>query len=241
MAASPVEQFRIETLVPIKLGGVDASFTNSSLSMVIAVLIVSALLVLSVRRRAVVPGRWQSAAEMLYEATANMIRDTVGNEGRRYFPFIFTLFMFLLFGNLLGLVPYRFTYTSHIAVTAALALTVFVGVTVIGFAKHGLHYLRLFLPEGTPIAIAPLLVAIEILSYLSRPFSLAMRLAINMLVGHVLLQLLAGFVIALGFLGFVPIGFMGAIFLLELLVAVLQAYVFTILCCIYLNDAIHMH
>jgi len=241
MAASPVEQFRIEPLMPIKLGGVDASFTNSSLSMVIAVLIVSALLVLSVRRRAVIPGRWQSAAEMLYEATANMIRDTVGTEGRRYFPFIFTLFMFLLFGNLVGLVPYNFTYTSHVAVTAALALVVFVGVTIIGFAKHGFGYLRMFLPEGTPIAIAPLLVAIEILSYLSRPFSLAMRLAINMLVGHVLLQLLAGFVIALGVIGFVPIGFMGAIFLLELLVAVLQAYVFTILCCIYLNDAIHMH
>ena len=239
--ASPVDQFKIEPLVPIKLGGVDASFTNSSLSMVIVLVLVSALMVLSVRRRAVIPGRWQSAAELLYEATANMIRDTVGNEGRRYFPFIFTLFMFLLFGNLVGLVPYSFTYTSHIAVTAALALVVFVGVTVIGFARHGLGYLHLFLPEGTPIAIAPLLVVIEILSYLSRPFSLAMRLAINMLVGHVLLQLLAGFTIALGLLGFVPVAFMGAIFLLELLVAVLQAYVFTILCCIYLNDAIHMH
>lgn len=241
MTTSPVEQFKIEPLVPIKLGGFDVSFTNSSLSMVIAVLAVSALMLLSVRRRALIPGRWQAASEMLYEATAGMIRDTVGNEGRRYFPFIFTLFMFLLFGNLLGLVPYNFTYTSHIIVTVALALVVFVGVTVIGFAKHGFGYLRLFLPEGTPILIAPLLVAIEILSYLSRPFSLAMRLAINMLVGHVLLQLLAGFVIALGVIGFVPIGFMGAIFLLELLVAVLQAYVFTILCCIYLNDAIHMH
>jgi F-type H+-transporting ATPase subunit a len=241
MTASPVEQFRIEPLVPIKLGGVDASFTNSALFMVVAVLIAGALLTLSVRRRALVPGRWQSVAEMLYEGTANMIRDTVGSEGRKYFPFIFTLFMFLLFGNLIGLVPYTFTYTSHIIVTAALALTVFFGVTIIGFAKHGLGYLRLFLPEGTPIVAAPLLVVIEILSYLSRPFSLAMRLAINMLVGHVLLQLLASFVIALGVLGIVPIGFMGAIFLLELLVAVLQAYVFTILSCIYLNDAIHMH
>jgi F-type H+-transporting ATPase subunit a len=239
--ASPVEQFRIEPLVPIKLGGLDVSFTNSSLSMVIAVLLVSALLVLSVRRRALIPGRWQSAAEMLYEATANMIRDTVGSEGRRYFPFIFTLFMFLLFGNLVGLVPFAFTYTSHIIVTVALALTVFIGVTIIGFARHGLGYLHLFLPAGTPIVAAPLLIVIEILSYLSRPFSLAMRLAINMLVGHVLLQLLGGFVIALGVIGIVPIGFMGAIFLLELLVAVLQAYVFTILCCIYLNDAIHMH
>ena len=239
--ASPVDQFRIEPLVPIKLGSVDVSFTNSALFMVVAILIASALLTFSVRRRALVPGRWQSVAELLYEGTANMIRDTVGNEGRKYFPFIFTLFMFLLFGNLIGLVPFTFTYTSHIIVTGALALTVFIGVTIIGFAKHGLGYLRLFLPEGTPIVAAPLLVVIEIISYFSRPFSLAMRLAINMLVGHVLLQLLAGFVIALGVLGFVPIGFMGAIFLLELLVAVLQAYVFTILCCIYLNDAIHMH
>lgn len=241
MAGSPVEQFRIEPLVPIKLGGLDVSFTNSSLSMVIAVCVVSALLVLSVRRRALIPGRWQAAAELLYEGTASMIRDTVGNEGRKYFPFVFTLFMFLLFGNLVGLVPYAFTYTSHIIVTAALAIFVFLAVTVIGFARHGLGYLRLFLPEGTPVVAAPLLIVIEILSYLSRPFSLAMRLAINMLVGHVLLQLLASFVIALGVAGIVPIGFMGAIFLLELLVAVLQAYVFTILACIYLNDAIHMH
>jgi F-type H+-transporting ATPase subunit a len=239
--ASPVDQFKIEPWVPIKLGSLDISFTNSSFAMIIAVLVASALLTLSVRRRALVPGRWQSAAEMLYEGTANMIRDTVGNEGRKYFPFIFTLFMFLLFGNLLGLVPYNFTYTSHIIVTAALALFVFIAVTIIGFAKHGLGYLRLFLPEGTPIVAAPLLIVIEIISYFSRPFSLSMRLAINMLVGHVLLQLLASFVIALGVIGIVPIGFMGAIFLLELLVAVLQAYVFTILCCIYLNDAIHMH
>jgi len=241
MTASPVEQFRIEPLVPIKLGGLDFSFTNSALFMVVAACAASALFVLSVRRRAVIPGRWQAATEMLYEVTAGMIRDTVGSEGRRYFPFIFTLFMFLLFGNLIGLIPYTFTYTSHIIVTAALAMAVFIGVTIIGFARHGLGYLHLFLPEGTPIVAAPLLIVIEILSYFSRPFSLAMRLAINMLVGHVLLQLLAGFVIALGVLGFVPIGFMGAIFLLELLVAVLQAYVFTILSCIYLNDAIHMH
>ena len=239
--ASPVEQFKIEPIVPIKLGGVDVSFTNSALFMVVAVLIVSALLTLSVRRRALVPGRWQSVAELMYEGTAGMIRDTVGSEGRKYFPFIFTLFMFLLFGNLIGLVPYTFTYTSHIIVTVALAMVVFIGVTVIGFAKHGLGYLRLFLPEGTPIVAAPLLVVIEILSYLSRPFSLAMRLAINMLVGHVLLQLLASFVITMGVLGIVPIGFMGAIFLLELLVAILQAYVFTVLSCIYLNDAIHLH
>ena len=183
MAGSPVEQFKIEPLVPIKLGGLDVSFTNSSLSMVIAVCVVSALLVLSVRRRALIPGRWQAAAELLYEGTASMIRDTVGNEGRKYFPFVFTLFMFLLFGNLVGLVPYAFTYTSHIIVTAALAIFVFLAVTVIGFARHGLGYLRLFLPEGTPIVAAPLLIVIEILSYLSRPFSLAMRLAINMLVG----------------------------------------------------------
>ncbi len=241
MAQSPVEQFRIERLLPIHLGGVDISFTNSAAVMLAAALLAAALFVLAMRNRALVPGRWQSVAEILYQGGAGMLRDTVGAEGRKYFPFVFTLFMFLLFGNLIGLIPYTFTFTSHIIVTAALAVFVFIGVTVIGFAKHGLHYLKLFLPEGTPIFVAPLLVVIEILSYLSRPFSLAMRLAINMLVGHVLLQLLAGFVIALGVFGIVPIAFMGGIFLLELLVAVLQAYVFTILSCIYLNDAIHMH
>ncbi|HEY1723451.1 MAG TPA: F0F1 ATP synthase subunit A [Magnetospirillaceae bacterium] len=241
MAVSPVEQFKIVPWIPIKVGGVDVSFTNSAFFMVVAALIVGLILTLSVRRRAMVPGRWQSVAELMYEGTANMIRDAVGSEGRRYFPFIFTLFMFLLFGNLIGLVPYTFTFTSHIIVTVALALVVFIGVTIIGFARHGFGYLHLFLPEGTPIVAAPLLIVIEILSYFSRPFSLAMRLAINMLVGHVLLQLLASFVVALGVIGIVPIGFMGAIFLLELLVAILQAYVFTILSCIYLNDAIHMH
>ncbi len=241
MAVSPVEQFRIESLVPLRVGHVDFSYTNSALFMTVAVCLASALLVLSVRRRAMVPGRWQSVAELLYEGTATMIRDTVGSEGRKYFPFIFSLFVFLLFGNLIGLIPYTFTYTSHIIVTAALALTVFVGVTVIGFVRHGTHYFRMFLPEGAPKLAAPILIPIEIISYLSRPFSLSVRLAANMLVGHVLLQLLGGFVVSMGVLGILPISFMSAIFLLEFLVAALQAYVFTILSCIYLNDAIHMH
>ena len=241
MAVSPVEQFRIETLVPIKLGNLDVSFTNSAMFMVLAVILVSALFLLSVRRRAMVPGRWQSVSEMLYEVTANMVRDNAGVEGRRYFPFVFTLFLFLLCGNLIGMVPYTFTFTSHIAVTFALAIFVFIAVTIIGFARHGLHFLRMFFPHGAPLASAVILIPIELISYLSRPFSLAIRLAANMMVGHVILKLLAGFIIALGIAGILPMAFLGAITMLEFFIAVLQAYVFTILACVYLRDAIHMH
>ena len=241
MAVSPVEQFRIETLVPIKLGNLDVSFTNSAMFMVLAVILVSALFLLSVRRRAMVPGRWQSVSEMLYEVTANMVRDNAGVEGRRYFPFVFTMFLFLLFGNLIGMVPYTFTFTSHIAVTFALAIFVFIAVTIIGFARHGLHFLRMFFPHGAPLASAVILIPIELISYLSRPFSLAIRLAANMMVGHVILKLLAGFIIALGIAGILPMAFLGAITMLEFFIAVLQASVFTILTCVYLRDAIHMH
>jgi len=194
-----------------------------------------------VRGRALVPGRWQSMAEVFYEFVANMIRDNVGSEGRKYFPFIFSLFMFVLFGNLLGLVPYSFTYTSHIIVNFGLAATVFIGVTIIGFSRHGTHYLRMFFPHGAPILTAPILIPIELISYLSRPFSLAVRLFANMTVGHIMLKVMGGFVVALGVLGVLPFAFLGAITVLEFGIALLQAYVFTILCCIYLNDAIHMH
>lgn len=241
MAVSPVEQFRIESWVPIKLGNLDVSFTNSAMFMVLAVILVSALFLLSVRRRALVPGRWQSVSEMLYEVTANMVRDNAGVEGRRYFPFVFTMFLFLLCGNLIGMVPYTFTFTSHIAVTFALAIFVFIAVTIIGFARHGLHFLRMFFPHGAPLASAVILIPIELISYLSRPFSLAIRLAANMMVGHVILKLLAGFIIALGIAGILPMAFLGAITMLEFFIAVLQAYVFTILTCVYLRDAIHMH
>jgi F-type H+-transporting ATPase subunit a len=191
--------------------------------------------------RALVPGRWQSMAELMYEFVANMIRDNVGSEGRKYFPFIFSLFMFVLFGNLLGMVPYTFTFTSHIIVTFGLAIVIFIGVTIIGFARHGAGYLRMFFPHGAPLATAVILVPIELISYCSRPFSLAIRLFANMTVGHIILKVMAGFIIALGVFGIAPMAFLGGVTVLEFGIALLQAYVFTILTCIYLHDAIHMH
>ncbi len=239
--ANPVEQFKIEPIVPLEIGGVNVSFTNSSLWMVVAVVLATGFLTLSVKGRALIPGRWQSMAELMYEFVANMIRDNVGSEGRKYFPFIFTLFMFVLFGNLIGMVPYTFTYTSHIAVTFGLAIVIFLGVTVIGFARHGFHYLRMFFPHGAPLATAVILVPIELISYCSRPFSLALRLFANMTVGHIILKVMAGFIIMLGIAGIAPMAFLGGITVLEFGIALLQAYVFTILTCIYLHDAIHMH
>jgi len=239
--ANPVEQFKIEPLIPLEIGGVNVSFTNSSLWMVVAVVLSTAFLTLSVSGRALVPGRWQSMAELMYEFVANMIRDNVGTEGRKYFPFVFSLLMFVLFGNLIGMVPYTFTYTSHIIVTFGLAIVIFLGVTIIGFARHGAGYLRMFFPHGAPIATAIILVPIELISYCSRPFSLAIRLFANMTVGHIILKVMAGFVIMLGVFGIAPMAFLGGVTVLEFGIALLQAYVFTILTCIYLHDAIHMH
>jgi F-type H+-transporting ATPase subunit a len=239
---SPLEQFQIKRLIPIEIGGLDLSFTNSALFMLIAVALITLFLTYSMSSRALVPGRLQSMAELSYEFIANMIRENVGTEGRRYFPFIFTLFMFILFGNLLGMIPYSFTYTSHIIVTFAMAAVVFVGVTVIGFARHGAKFLKLFVPSGVPVFLLPLLVVIEVLSYLTRPISLSVRLFANMMAGHTMLKVFAGFVVALGFLaGWAPLAFIVALTGLEIGIAVLQAYVFTILTCIYLNDAIHLH
>ena len=239
--ASPLKQFEIQTLVPIKVGGIDISFTNSSLFMTAAVVAITLFLTLSMRRRSLVPGRWQSLAEIFYEFIAGMIRDNVGPEGRKYFPFIFTLFMFILFGNLIGLIPYSFTFTSHIIVTFGIAMAVFVGVTIIGFVKHGWRFFGLLLPQGVPWYIAPLLIPIELLSYFPRPVSLSLRLFANMTAGHTMLKVFAGFVAAIGMFGFVPLIFVAALTGLEFLIACLQAYVFTILSCIYLNDALHMH
>ncbi|MEQ9814146.1 MAG: F0F1 ATP synthase subunit A [Azospirillaceae bacterium] len=239
--ASPIEQFEIHPILPIEVGGVDLSFTNSSLWMVIAVVLSTLVLSIGIRGRALVPNRMQSLAEMLYEIVANMIRDNVGRDGRRYFPFIFTLFIFVLFANLLGMIPIAFTVTSHLIVTFTLAAVVFVAVTILGFARHGLGYLRMFFPHGAPLWTAVILVPVELVSYLSRPISLSVRLFANMTVGHVLLKVIAGFVVALGVAGIFPLGFLVALTALELFIAVLQAYVFTILTCIYLHDALHMH
>jgi F-type H+-transporting ATPase subunit a len=241
-AHSPLEQFQIKRLVEIPIGGLDASFTNSSLFMAIAVLGITAFLLIAMRQRALVPTRMQSMAELCYEFIANMVRDNVGRAGMRYFPFIFSLFMFILFGNLLGMIPYTFTFTSHIIVTFALALVVFIGVTLIGFIKHGLHFLKFFVPSGVPMALLPLLVFIEVLSYLIRPVSLSVRLFANMTAGHTMLKVFAGFVVALGVLGgWAPLAFVVALTALEVGIAILQAYVFTILTCIYLNDTLNLH
>ncbi|MCG8696249.1 MAG: F0F1 ATP synthase subunit A [Minwuiales bacterium] len=236
----PLAQFEIRSLVEMHLGGVDVSFTNSAAWMVLAIVLATLLLTLSMSGRAMVPGRWQSISELFYEFIANMVRDNVGTEGRKYFPFIFTLFIFILFSNILGMLPYSFTTTSHIIVTFALAFVVFLGVTVIGFLKNGLGFLRLFVPSGVPIALMPLLVVIEVISYFIRPISLSVRLFANMMAGHTMLKVFGGFVISLGLLlGWAPLLFLVALTGLEIGIALLQAYVFTILTCLYLHDALH--
>ena len=238
---SPLAQFEIKTLVPLEFGGIDASFTNSSLFMVATVVVVSLFLILAMRRAALVPGRWQSMAELSYVFVANVMKDTVGSEGRKYFPFIFTVFMFILFGNLLGMLPYSFTFTSHIIVTFTIAAVIFVGVTLIALAKHKMHFFSFFMPPGVPMLLAPLLVPIEIISYLSRPISLSVRLFANMLAGHTLLKVFAGFIVSLGVFGIAPWAFVVALTGLEIVIAFLQAFVFTMLTCLYLNDALHLH
>ena len=238
---SPLEQFEIKELIPINIGGYDLSFTNSALTMVVAVVLVILLMMVGTRKRALVPGRWQSLAEMSYEFCANLLRDTVGNEGRKYFPFIFALFMFILFGNMLGMVPYSFTFTSHIIVTFVMAIVVFVGVTILGFVKHGVHFFSFFVPPGVSLVMWPLMIPIEIISYLSRPISLAVRLFANMTAGHTMLKVFASFVPALGVAGIAPLAFATALTGLEVLIAFLQAYVFTVLTCLYISDAVHLH
>lgn len=225
----------------MQIGDLDVSFTNSAAFMMLTVLGVSVFLVLGMRRNALVPGRWQSMAELSYVFIASLVKDTVGTEGRPYFPLIFTVFMFVLFGNMLGMMPYAFTFTSHIIVTFTMAMAVFLGVTIIALFKHGLHFFSFFLPPGVPIFMAPLLIPIEVISYLSRPVTLSLRLFANMLAGHTLLKVIAGFIIALGVFGVAPLVLMVALMGLEFLIAFLQAFIFTILTCMYLHDALHLH
>ncbi len=250
MAASgtidALSQFKLHTVFgPI---GASVNFTQANLFMVIAGVLTLALLWYGMRPRAMVPGRFQSAAEMAYQAVMSMCVDTIGPEGKKFFPFIFTLFFFILLGNLLGVWPYDFTFTSHIAVTLAMALFVIFLVTVVALRIHGLHFFSYFMPSGVPVALAPLLIPIEILSYLSRIISLSVRLFANMMAGHVMLDVFGAFVVMLGSAGL--IGYFPAAFALavnvaligfEILVATLQAYVFAILTCIYLHDAVHLH
>ncbi len=243
----PIHQFQITNLFMFgRMGANPIAFTNSALFMVIVVLGIVLFMLLSTSRRALVPGRMQSLAELSYEFVAETIKSTAGNEGMKFLPFVFTLFMFILIANLIGLLPYSFTVTTHIVITAALALTVFITVLVYGFWKHGLHFFKLFVPSGIPIYILPLVVMIEIMSFISRPISHSVRLFANMLAGHITLKVFAGFIVMLGAAGVagwagavLPLALVVALTALELLVAFLQAYVFAILTCIYLNDAIH--
>ena len=241
----PIHQFEINRIIPLKIFGLDASFTNSSLLMVLATGLVAGFLIMAMRGGSLVPNRVQSVAEMSHEFLANMVRDSIGEEGMKYFPLVFTLFAFIFACNMLGMIPGSFTVTSHLAVTAALAALVFITVLVIGFAKNGLHFLKLFVPSGVPIVILPVVVLIEVITFLSRPISHSERLFANMLAGHITLKVFGGFIVMLlgagGWAALSPLPLFGAIALsaLELLVAFLQAYVFTMLTCMYLNDALH--
>mgnify|MGYP001824032204 FL=1 len=246
MANDPISQFQISKLIPIEVGGLDFSFTNSSLFMVATVAVASGFLFLTTSNRGMVPSRMQSISEMSYEFVASMLRDGAGSGGMRFFPRVFSLFMFVLVANLLGMFPYFFTVTSHIIVTFVLAMLVIGTVVVYGLMKHGLGFFNLFVPSGVPGMLLPLVVLIEVISFLSRPISLSVRLFANMLAGHITLKVFAGFVTSLGALGALGIG--GAILPLimtvaltglEFLVAFLQAYVFAVLTCMYLNDALH--
>jgi len=242
MSTNPMHQFNVYRIGPeIKLGNVDISFTNASLFMIISALTIISILFVGTKRKAIVPTKIQLLTELSYTLVSKMISDTAGSKAKPYFPFVFSLFMFVLFCNMLGMLPYSFTVTSHIIVTFALAAVIFVGVTIIGFVNHGIGYLKLFIPSGVPLLLLPLIVIIEIISYLSRPVSLSVRLFANMMAGHTMLKVFGGFVISLGILGgLLPLSFTVALTGLEILIAFLQAYVFAILTCIYLNDALNL-
>ncbi len=245
---SPVEQFTIKALLHLQLFGYDLSFSNSALFMVLSVVLSSAYFVFAMRKRDLVPSRIQASAEMIYEFVSDMVRSNAGDEGRPFFPFIFTLFIFILFGNLLGLLPYSYTFTSQIVVTFGLAAMVFIGVTLIALIKHGFHFFTFFVPPGAPKVLIPFLIIIEVISYFVRPVSLSVRLFANMLAGHTMLKVFAGLAVLITGAGGAAVAgsilpFLALIGLtgLEFLVAGLQAYVFTILTCMYLNDALHLH
>jgi len=243
MLTNPMHQFNVYRIGPeISLGNVDISFTNASLFMVISALTIISVLFAGTKRKAIVPTKIQLLTELSYTLVSKMISDTAGSKAKPYFPFVFSLFMFVLFCNMLGMLPYSFTVTSHIIVTFALAAVIFIGVTIIGFVNHGVRYLKLFIPSGVPLFLLPLIVVIEIISYLSRPVSLSVRLFANMMAGHTMLKVFGGFVISLGIIGgWLPLSFTVALTALEILVAFLQAYVFAILTCIYLNDALNLN
>ena len=247
MANDPIHQFHITKLIPLEVGGVDLSFTNSALFMTLTVALSAGFLILSTNGRGLIPGRLQSISEMCFEFVANLLRDSAGSEGMKFFPMVFSLFLFILVSNLFGMFPYFFTVMTHIIVTAAFAVMVIGTVIVYGLMKNGFGFFKLFVPQGVPGALIPVIVFIEVLSFISRPISLSVRLFANMLAGHITLKVFAGFAVSMiatmGAAGYavalLPIAFTVALTALEFLVAFLQAYVFAILTCMYLNDAIH--
>lgn len=249
MVYTPLEQFSIIRFIPLRLGNFDFSFTNSSLYLFLAVSLVFLLFYLvTLDGGNVVPSRWQSLVEMIYQFVLSLVEEQIGTKGRKFFPLIFTTFVFLLFTNLIGMIPYSFTATSHLIVTFGLSLSIFIGVTIVGFQIHGLHFFSFLLPKGAPLILAPLLVVLELVSYCFRAISLGVRLFANMMAGHTLVKILSGFAWTMLSVGgilavasIIPFGIVFALTGLEIGVACLQAYVFTILTCIYLNDAINLH
>ena len=245
--ASPLTQFEIKKIIPLEIFGYDISFTNSSLAMLSTTIVISLFLILGLSKVSLIPSKRQSLVEISYEFIANMIKDNVGKDGMKYLSFVFTLFLFILLGNLLGMLPYSFTWTSHIIVTFTISFFIFIGVTIIAIYKHGiLKFLSFFAPSGVPKPMLILLVPIEVISYLSRPISLSVRLFANMMAGHTLLKVIGGFVFVLASNsyivgGILPLSFLVALTGLEIVIAFLQAYVFAILTCLYINDAIHLH
>lgn len=242
MKHSPLDQFKIKELANIQLFDHDISLTNSSMFMIVAASFIIFYFIIALSGKKLIPNRLQLSAELFYNLITSTLNQNVGEKGKKFVPLIFTLFMFIMTCNLLGMVPYGFTVTSHISVTFTLAMMVFLLVTLLGFIKNGLHFLSLFLPAGTPWWLAPLMIVIELFAYLARPVSLSLRLAANMVAGHVLLKVLAGFVVSMAFyLKILPIPFISVLIGFEIFVAILQAYIFTILSCVYLNDAINLH
>ena len=240
--SNPMEQFSIKPIIPLKIGEYDISFTNSSLFMILSVLCIITIFSLCLQKRSIVPTKAQCIPEAIYSFISTLIKENVGIEGLKYFNLIFCIFLFVAFGNLLGLFPYAFTYTSHLAAVGGLSLIALMFNIIIGIKKKKLKWLRTFLPNGIPMALAPLIVPIEAISFLSKPFSLTVRLVANMTVGHIMLKIIGGFVIPLGIIGgIVPILFDSCIIVFEIFIALLQAFIYTVLSCIYLSDAIHSH
>lgn len=248
MIHTPLEQFQVNSIIGLSLGWFDLSITNSTVAMLLACGIFLFITNFATMNSTVIPGRWQSVLEFIYEFIHTMVQEQIGNKGYKFFPFVFTLFIFIAFCNLLGMIPYNFTVTSQAVVTFGFSFSIFLGVTLLGFAQHGLHFFSLLVPSGIPMALAPIIVTIEFISYLTRAISLGIRLLANMFAGHTLLKIIATFawqmLMAGGILaiaGLAPVALLFALIGLELVIAVLQAYVFTILTCSYLNDAINLH